>query len=418
LPPIIHHAVSNADLTELRLGSSRANQYNVIMTQTRLAARTNRFVRIAGRDAPAAQVLAAAQTAWPHIQVLARPTADTAHDYTQIDLELTLPPAATAPPTPPVAGVGYAGLTPQQRARFWQWLDDPTTPAPAVFQQLYLAHLEVTLLEGLALAKLVPQELGRLHAAPAWAGHEGLGRVTLLSAWLAQDGELLARWINTAGLPVALLGLAVGYQAQLGGALTPEVAAHLLGAWQMTERPARPALLALRLRSLATNLSAEPLAYALAQLGPSATTPRPWRTNHRDLRLALPQPDLRPVLEPLLTEIIAVGETAEPTPALAETAETGEATLDEQGWRLVLEFGQSRSDLFDFALTIAQRLPAFAQLLDENRKLVYRVIFKKGDMRNFWRLWSYVQSWSTTRIYLNGRELEKWQVFPYSQYLK
>ncbi|RIK27067.1 MAG: hypothetical protein DCC55_39615, partial [Chloroflexi bacterium] len=70
----------------------------------------------------------------------------------------------------------------------------------------------------------------------------------------------------------------------------------------------------------------------------------------------------------------------------------------------MLEFGHSRSELFRFALSIAQRMPGFSQLLDENRKLVYRVIFKKSEMRNFWRLWDYVQSWSSTHIYLNGQE--------------
>ena len=57
-------------------------------------------------------------------------------------------------------------------------------------------------------------------------------------------------------------------------------------------------------------------------------------------------------------------------------------------------------------------------MLDEDRHLVYRVPFRKNEMRRFWQLWNYVQSWSTTRVYHDGSELQKGQVYPYSQYLR
>jgi hypothetical protein len=91
---------------------------------------------------------------------------------------------------------------------------------------------------------------------------------------------------------------------------------------------------------------------------------------------------------------------------------------EDAGWRLILEFGQSRSELFDYALRIARRMPTFLQLLDENRKLVYRVTFKRQEMRQFWRLWDYTQGWSTVQVYLNGQALERWKIYPYSQYLR
>jgi hypothetical protein len=56
--------------------------------------------------------------------------------------------------------------------------------------------------------------------------------------------------------------------------------------------------------------------------------------------------------------------------------------------------------------------------MDEDRRLIYRIIFRKSEMRRFWRIWDYVHGWTSTRVYLNGSELEKWQVWPYSQYLK
>ena len=39
---------------------------------------------------------------------------------------------------------------------------------------------------------------------------------------------------------------------------------------------------------------------------------------------------------------------------------------------------------------------------------------RKRHMRHFWRLWAYVESWSSTRVYVNGKEIQKWNVFPYS----
>ncbi|MBW7885050.1 MAG: hypothetical protein H3C34_20925, partial [Caldilineaceae bacterium] len=85
---------------------------------------------------------------------------------------------------------------------------------------------------------------------------------------------------------------------------------------------------------------------------------------------------------------------------------------------VIIEFRQSRSEYFPFALRQAQKQRGFAQLLDEDRHIVYRVPFRRNDMRRFWQLWQYVQSWSSTRVYCQGRELERWQIYPYSQYLR
>ena len=70
------------------------------------------------------------------------------------------------------------------------------------------------------------------------------------------------------------------------------------------------------------------------------------------------------------------------------------------------------------ALELARRNEAFTQIMDENRRLVYRVMFRKGKLRNFWRLWEYVKSWSSTRVYVRGEEVETWKVYPYSQFMR
>jgi hypothetical protein len=92
--------------------------------------------------------------------------------------------------------------------------------------------------------------------------------------------------------------------------------------------------------------------------------------------------------------------------------------MEELGWRLILEFGSNRSEYFDYVLTQARKLPGYSQLMDEDRRIVYRIIFRKSEMRRFWRLWDYVHGWTSTRVYLNGEELEKWKVWPYSQHLR
>ncbi len=70
------------------------------------------------------------------------------------------------------------------------------------------------------------------------------------------------------------------------------------------------------------------------------------------------------------------------------------------------------------ALKLASRHKSFRQLMDEQRTLVYRVTYRSSEMHSFWRLWEFVQSWSSTRIYCRGKELQGWQVYPYSEHLR
>jgi hypothetical protein len=315
--------------------------------------------------------------------------------------------------------MGYAGLTPHQRAYFLHWLNEPAAPAPLAFQQLYLAHLEVHLLEETLPRHTLLSELQRLQAAPTWQASQPLARTALLACWLLQDGQSLARWTVAAPFPEPLLGLAFGHQALLHEEWRPAQIMLALQTWQGRTCSLSSNVLTLRLRSLHSHLSADPLAHALTKLDGTSCQPRPWRCQHRDLRLLLPQPDLRPLIEPLLAELTAI--TDEPPaarPTTPTTSEPVEPGATNTGWQLILEFGHSRSELFHFALTLAERLPTFTQLMDEKRNLIYRIKFKKNEMRQFWRLWDYVQSWSTTQVYLNGVEIEKWKVYPYSEYLQ
>jgi hypothetical protein len=377
-----------------------------------------RLVRVADQDAPAAKVVAEAITRqWSHCQI-GRSPSPVDYDYTQIDPTLQQSPGG--PPTDfgqLQGGLSYAGLTPQQRNGFLKWSEDPTTPAPLAFQQLYLAHLEVNLLEGGQRATASRQALLALAETRAWQGHEGLTRTAWLACWLAQDGEGLANWPDLAALPPAQIGKFLGNQALLGTPLQPRQWASLIDVWQLGQERSLNELTIL-LRSLTTNLGGDPLAVALSQLSEQAQQPQPWRTFHRDLRLAWCQPDLRSTLTPLLSEALQAEVSSEVLDPDEAAPEEAVPPLHERNWHVILEFGHSRSDLFHFALILAQRQPGFSQLLDEDRKVVYRVIFRKQEMRQFWRLWDYVQSWSATRVYVNGVELEKWKVYPYSQFMR
>lgn len=376
----------------------------------------NPLVRILGQHAPAHEVLQQADQSHAFPLVIRPVTTTPTTDYTLIDPALTvLPPlsGATAVDAMPPTNVGYAAFTPKQRAALLYWLNQPTEPAPVAFQQFYLAHLEVGLLEAKQLPRIVA-EVQRLQGAVAWQQQTGLMRLHLLTHWLTQDGVALAAWLGseqaTGAMPGSLAGVALGMQALLNQPLQPQQLPALLQQWSLTTALPSQALLTLRLSSLAATLGQEPLAYALERLGEPARQPQPWRTQHRDLRFALPQPDVRPVIEPLLRDLTLMQEEAHAAVDLDAEASSDD-TPDAAGWQLVLEFGESRSDFFTFALELAQRLPGYVALMDEDRHLIHRIHFRKGEVRHFWRLWEYVQSWSSVKVYLNGDEINKFELY-------
>ena len=376
------------------------------------------FLRYAHRDLPASQ-LVATRIAERNLPVTLMAASVNPHDYTLIEAQLDVAAVDNYEVLPPADGSGYGAFTPRQRGRFLEWAENVEQPAPTTFQQLWLAHAEVRLFESEVWHLAAGGRLAALDGTPAWAGSLPLQRTLLLAGWLEDRGETIMGLVP-ASIEPALLGIALGMQALQEKTLTAEQLSRCAYTWlgdskdDVDDEVSRS-----RLASLIETLGGEPLAVALATMPQESLSPSAWRTVHRDLRIALPQPDLRRVLEPALHQVYSIAAThaeqnSEPTTAQVVETDPGASFAN----KIVLEFGEGRSELFDYVLMIAQRYDTFQQILDEDRRLIYRITFEKGKLRNFWRIWDCVRNWKQTRIYVDGAECEKWKIWPYSPNLK
>lgn len=372
------------------------------------------LLRITGEDDTALEVLAYA-LASGELPIAGDIPKTHLHDPDpyQIDRALAVASAIENEPPPP-AGATYAGFTPGQRGAFLAWSQDPLGPAPPAFQRLLIAHLEVGLLEAGRTRAGIHRELLRWSLAPTWQDSEWLPRALLLALWIDANGEGIAEWTSNADLPPEILESAIGLQVLLKADLRSDQMPFLCNAWALPIPSESSEQLNQRLRSLTESRGAPPLDHVRAQAPESELKPRPWRTAHRALRLAIPQPRIRPYLQPLIVEMFSYAAAPEP----AHTAAVDQSAQSDTEWQLVLEFGHSRSEFYDIVLDFAQKQAGYLQILDEDKRLVHRITFRKRDLRRFWRIWDYVQNWSTTRVYLNGDELETWKIWPYSQYLR
>ncbi|MBX3002147.1 MAG: hypothetical protein KF893_26725 [Caldilineaceae bacterium] len=404
----------------------------------------NFFLSFMGRDLPASSLLdQALARKLPHLRssIDRQPS----HDYAQIDPSLPVILDATTPP--PSMNTGYAGMTSAQRGFFYRWTINPTAAAAAAYQRLYLAHMEMALLRE-DLAQSARKHLLDLMTSQGWDANIELARTALLAGWLAQDGRYLAQVIADGHFSAALMGVGLGWQALLAFPLHAAESINAHRIWQtrgaLAPSPLPEAeIVQLNIDSLRATLGADPLRYALNRLmdthpvqeGETPTSDslldqwrgpwEAWRSAHRDLQICLPQPNLRSYLSPLLTELLQHSHPAPPFPVVPQAEEEEESADEEDGvdaatpnWYLVLEFSESRSQFYDYVVFQAQKQPNYRMLMDENRQIVHRLLYQKRQMRQFWRLWDYVQNWSSTKVYLNGQELEKWKIWPYSQYLR
>lgn len=415
------------------------------------------WLRIAGTHAPAQEVL---QNAAPWLAdrgILVLPSTPVANDYAQVDLDLEHQPSLYGfDEDAPTLGLGYAGFSDEQRHNFLVWSEQPQRAAAPAYRQLFCASLEVWLLSHSASESRsrfqVRDLIGKLLRADSWLRDPFLSHLWLLDRVLNPTLPEIADVYALEALTPSVAGTALGMHALRSEAITPMQVRWLSTIWRIDAADLDPALATLRLDE-AIQRGANLIGDALAALPENALQPRPFRTAHRDLRIALPQPDLRPALEPRLRELFASAETIADTLEGEETEEDALQESDERAesatlqgvltedapletpkkgkgkraaagsegakeWQLIVEFSEGRSQYTPFALEIAQKLPGYTTLLDENRTIVHRVYMRKSELRRFWRLWDYIQGWSSTHVYLNGKELEKWQIWPWSHYLR
>lgn len=434
---------------------------------------SNAFARIVGRNAPLHWLLVKAADALAARAITVRPPhIDPLEDYAQIDPSLARLPVDELPRTHfhgtdgPANGLGYVGFDAEARSRFLLWLDHPERDAPTSFQTLYLAHIESALVEAAATddTRTIEQVIATLRALevwPHWRRHAQRARTLLFAYLLLGDGAQIGAWLAEGFPTQPVADVALGWQALLGARLTPAVVLGLARLWDIADEKLDVAVVALRLRSLTEDMGVDPLTYALRAALPGAALPgavlpgaalpeaivpdevvpeaaarvqaqqsgpggavaaaaaaKPWRSAHRDLRVDFVQLEMKPWIAPLLAELlddVPRTDAADAAVSVPQAATEAEATTGE--WTLILEFQHSRSEYFELALKQAQRLSGYSALVDENRHVVHRVLIKKAEMRRFWQLWDYVMSWSGTRVYVNGVELDKWKIYPYSQYL-
>ncbi|MEZ4676611.1 MAG: hypothetical protein R2932_20495 [Caldilineaceae bacterium] len=419
--PLLRIAGRDKPIGELLQATAPSSAIKAPIADKPAAANKPEDTLVQGEDSP---TVGPATVAPPTI------TVSTQDDYAQIDLKLSIQPTPILSEEPRI-GVGYAGFTPTQRYHFLHWLGDVRQQAPAAFQALYLAHLETNLFDEAPRRSAAANELLWLSQSPNWQTVGLLWRVLLLRYLLQGDGNELQHWLaQTPPLPANLLGIALGILASFGHSLTVEHLPLLQRQWQIAGQLPDPPILRLRLAFLEGTLHMPLLQHAFEATAPASLVPKPWRCAHRSLRITVVQPDLRPTLLPLLTELSTATDglsnnlEGDPSPDEGATVtvdseeQSPAAHRAKQRWQLVLEFGDSRSEFFDLALRHAQQQPGYLQIMDENRRMIHRITFEKSALRRFWYLWEYVQSWSSTQVYMNGKELQKWEIYPYSPYLR
>lgn len=395
----------------------------------------NKFLSIAGRDPTAAERL---DTFLANHSDRVRPArADQPlpdrmreFDYAQIDPQLSFNTEteqvhARQPNSEPVS---YGGLTPSERGYFYHWLRQPLDEAPPRFQNLYLAYLECALF-GKGTDDAI-EELLRLSQSDSWQSNPDLGRTLLLAGWIAQLADPITLSIRRGRLDARTLVTAFAWLAAVDGRLESDHVRIAAATWNIHpagNQEIRTESLAVALSSLTASLGMDPARYALFQSLDRSSDDEsildsdhwlPWRAVHRDLRISLPQPPIRPHLEPLVSEMLTF---APPAGTDGETSADDEQEMQPEPrskWTLILEFGVSRSYYYKFVLQRVQEMTGYQLILDENRQMIHRIHFAKKDMRRFWAIWESVQGWSSTRVYLNGEELKSWKIWPYSPYLR
>lgn len=367
------------------------------------------WLRFTGRHLPAAQQLVRAcqNHAWP-IEPL--PPAFLSRD----DVSLIDPSLPMSRPRDPdlVPSPGYRpnfrGLTAEQRWMYCEWLREHNGPAPVGFGYLYVMLLEAALfddhpLDALAELRWLVEgtRIPSVHefatfslALGAW-----LHRQTEIIEWLMQQQVLLTFFVNPSLTFQADLG--IPFSARQAVFLAPYVG-HNWSSWARQHAEAVEAAVA---EELAAG-SHQFLAQCAARLaGERQRTDIHLLNNGLAFYIEMYDFLSSEHFRHSLREVLRLAERAAQLGGHfvpRATAVGQPSQWVDRGWYLVLEFGETTSDKLDRVLRVARRHPGYVKLLDENRQIVYRTLYRRRDLSLFWPLFERVRNWKSTRVFVNG----------------
>lgn len=377
------------------------------------------FLRFTGRHLPAAQQLLRGRRDyhWP-IEPLP-PAFLSSEDISLIDPDLPL----VRPRDPnlllsPGYRSTFRSLTAEQRWAYNQWLREHSSPAPAGYAYLYVMLLEAALFDEHALAALAElrwlvdeARTASIHefalfslACGAW-----LHRQIETFEWLVEQQTVLTYYINP------MLSFQADLQIPLSAQQAINLAPHISYSWNSWARQHPDAVEA----ALAEELAAGDQPFLAAHQARMAPQPMEIRLLNHGLAFSVNICDFLSD-EPFrhsLHEVLRLSERAAQLGGhfTRRSAPTTRPTQwVDRGWYLVLEFEDTTSDKLDRALRIARRHPGYIKLLDENRQIVHRVLYRRRDLLLFWSLFERVRNWKSTRVYVNGNPVSLEYLWPES----
>lgn len=81
-------------------------------------------------------------------------------------------------------------------------------------------------------------------------------------------------------------------------------------------------------------------------------------------------------------------------------------SINNDNWKLTLQFGKSQSNIFKMVLSSVEVLPSYRKYSGKNDEEIYEVTFSPNEILEFDTLWSKVKTWKSTIIKINDEIIE------------
>ncbi len=370
------------------------------------------FLRFAGRHLPAAQQLlrACQDHHWP-IEPLPRPFLSM-EDTALIDRDLPLSPPRSPELVPsPGYRPTFRGLTPEQRWIYFDWLQHHAEAPQIGYGYLYVMMLEAALFDEHALAALAELQW-MVEGVRAPSVHEFSMLSLAFGAWLHRQTQifhwLIPQQVMLAFFANPMLSFQSDLQIPLSATQAVQLATMVGHTWSNWARQHPEAVEA----AVADELAGGEHRFLANCTDRLVGQSHKGEVRMLNLGLAVYVEFYNYTADEHfrhgLREILRLGERAaqlgghfapRPVPAAQPLHWV------DRGWYLVLEFGETTSDKLDRVLRVARRHPGYVKLLDENRQIVHRVLYRRRELDLFWSLFERVRTWKSTRVFVNGNPI-------------